>query len=1050
MIRVTILILFLLSMHISNGQNIINDKRLKVLEGQLETALKDRKYEQLSVLASEAILLAEKRGQKDSVYGKILYYRGFSYIKSQEFDKAEKLLKTAEVLFYKYDPKHNFYANTLNGIAILYYTLGKFENAKEYFKKSLEVKKLIYGTDHSEFASTLNNLASVEYAIGNFEEAAELYEQTKAIQKKVLGKKDPSYTVTLNNIGGLYERLGRYSEAEALYLECLNIRREFLGTKHLLYATSLFNLGMLYSNLKLDNEAKPLLLEAATVYKDLLGAESEDYAMVINTTASMYEQMFAYYKAEPLYKEAIAIYYKIFGENHHKYTGALINMASLLNNQKRYDEALFFAQKAYDINKKIAGNTHLQFGGSALELAKALSANGKTKEAEKLFLESALSYEKSVGKKHQWYIKVINELSEFYINTGRKKEALQLIFESIKLNCNCNPGDKINERFYNTIIGSVLTNTDEMLNSLYKLYSFDSELFKSNKYEKILISEIALSLLNKFRASLIGDEDKTRLLQTNNLWIHNILEILDTEKEIEKAFEISEKSKSVLMRDLINTQKAYSYAELPEKLKKKEKELQIKKNALEAQMSELSVAVNNDSLLNLINNVNIEIKKFRALVSSEYPKYADIKYEKNDILSADLKKIIPSNSAVIEYAWGENYLFIFYVDQSNIKITKKLLSELDLDSKIKKFRKSLTDFENLNKLNEVQKKELNTLSNDLYKILLKDIIYKKDKKNLIIIPDGPIAHLPFEALLTELPEGNSNFHNLPYLLNKYSVSYHYSLSLLKENRAQLKKTSNGKIIAFAPDYNKSSKPYELRSPNQLELRKVLSDLPAAKTEVKNLEKAFKGYFCYDLDATEKTFKSETKNYSIIHLAMHGLLNEAHPILSSLAFTEDGDSTENNFLQAYEISKLELNADLVVLSACETGYGRFETGNGTASLARAFMYAGVPSLVVSLWQVNDASTAEIMQLFYANLAKGMDKAEALRQAKLKYIAECKNPMMAHPAFWAAFVQIGDSRPVKIMQLGIDYMFVLYVLGLISVMVMAIYLLYFRLKKSNKVN
>jgi CHAT domain-containing protein len=133
------------------------------------------------------------------------------------------------------------------------------------------------------------------------------------------------------------------------------------------------------------------------------------------------------------------------------------------------------------------------------------------------------------------------------------------------------------------------------------------------------------------------------------------------------------------------------------------------------------------------------------------------------------------------------------------------------------------------------------------------------------------------------------------------------------------------------------------------------------------------------------------------------------MLSSLVFTEDHDSVENNFLQAYEISKLNLNADLVILSACETGYGKFEKGNGIASLARSFMYAGASSLVVSLWQVNDFSTAEIMKFFYQNLVEGMGKAEALREAKLEYIKRSKG-IFNHPAFWSPFIQIGASDSI----------------------------------------
>jgi len=145
--------------------------------------------------------------------------------------------------------------------------------------------------------------------------------------------------------------------------------------------------------------------------------------------------------------------------------------------------------------------------------------------------------------------------------------------------------------------------------------------------------------------------------------------------------------------------------------------------------------------------------------------------------------------------------------------------------------------------------------------------------------------------------------------------------------------------------------------------------------------------------------------------MHGLLDSKNPILSSLVFTENNDSIENNFLQAWEISKMELNAELVVLSACETGFGRFETGNGVASLARAFMYAGARSLVVSLWQVNDQATSKLMEEFYQNLSQGMGKAEALQQAKVSYIDNAKG-IAAHPAFWSPFVLIGDTASVSI--------------------------------------
>jgi LPXTG-motif cell wall-anchored protein len=238
----------------------------------------------------------------------------------------------------------------------------------------------------------------------------------------------------------------------------------------------------------------------------------------------------------------------------------------------------------------------------------------------------------------------------------------------------------------------------------------------------------------------------------------------------------------------------------------------------------------------------------------------------------------------------------------------------------------------------------------------------------------------------------------------------------------------------------------LRPSHLLMLRSSLSPLPAVEEEIKSLSVNFRGQFLYGESANERIFKEQASKYSVLHLAMHGLLNQDFPMLSSLAFSEDMDRLEDNFLQAYEIAQLHLNSDLVVLSACETGFGKFRQGEGIMSLARSFMYAGVPSLVVSLWQVNDHSTSVIMKYFYANLTKGMTKAAALRQAKLDYIKTVGDGGAAHPAFWAAFIQLGDSRPLTIKLKATGSSYWIYLISGLGVVVIGFGLLFwFRRKR-----
>jgi len=288
---------------------------------------------------------------------------------------------------------------------------------------------------------------------------------------------------------------------------------------------------------------------------------------------------------------------------------------------------------------------------------------------------------------------------------------------------------------------------------------------------------------------------------------------------------------------------------------------------------------------------------------------------------------------------------------------------------------------------------------------------------LIIIPDGELAHLPFEVLLTQAcAEADMPYADMPFLLRRYAVGYHYAghLWLSQQQRSAKAKTASSalRVLAMAADYSRPNDSLQARRlSNDWALRLTLKPLKASTEEISAVQAIFAGKSETQHNASEAFFKKLAPQYDILHLALHGIVDEHQAVRSALAFTEDGSATENNFLHAYEISQMSLNARLVVLSACETGYGKIERGNGVASIARAFMYAGVPSLVVSLWSVNDQTTSVLMPLFYEQLAAGDNQLQALQNAKLLYLQHAKG-IAAHPAFWSAFIHLGDSRPLPI--------------------------------------
>lgn len=235
------------------------------------------------------------------------------------------------------------------------------------------------------------------------------------------------------------------------------------------------------------------------------------------------------------------------------------------------------------------------------------------------------------------------------------------------------------------------------------------------------------------------------------------------------------------------------------------------------------------------------------------------------------------------------------------------------------------------------------------------------------------------------------------MVKKYQINYNYSSTLLIKDQLNSKQDNNGFCLGFAPSDHMVNN---------------TDSLPWTQMELDAINKIFEGEYYYGNDAGKVAFIKKSADFSIIHLAMHGNVNMQHPMRSQLLFSMPGDSVnpEDASLFAYEIHNLTLNADLVVLSACETGIGKSERGEGVLSLARAFMYAGAPSVLTTLWKVNDFTSAALIELFYINLSKGMSKPLALQKAKLAFLSRT-DLVSGHPAYWGSFISIGSPTPIK---------------------------------------
>ncbi|MGB1243549.1 MAG: CHAT domain-containing protein, partial [Chitinophagales bacterium] len=297
----------------------------------------------------------------------------------------------------------------------------------------------------------------------------------------------------------------------------------------------------------------------------------------------------------------------------------------------------------------------------------------------------------------------------------------------------------------------------------------------------------------------------------------------------------------------------------------------------------------------------------------------------------------------------------------------------------------------------------------LYQKLLKPILpqLKKTTTDLIIVPDGMLGYLPFEALISELPKDTSthnySIHNLAYLVEDFQINYTYSanLSLKQESIIDLLKIPFEKektLLAYAPSFYGKSDDLLVRSCTD-----TLAELRCAKTEVQDLRNKWNAKAFLGEKATKKHFLEQAVKSDILHLATHACMDDHNPNFNRIYFAEQ------EYLTSLELYTLQLRPQLTVLSACNTGSGQLVKGEGVMSLARGFMVAGCPSLITTLWGVNDFTTQNLMTSFYEHLYNGEQKDEALRNAKLDYLQDSETTSShSHPFYWAAFVQLGDNR------------------------------------------
>ncbi len=751
----------------------------------------------------------------------------------------------------------------------------------------------------------------------------------------------------LANIASVYLATGKNNQAEEYENIALQIRHKLFGEFSEEVAASYNNLGLIYLSTNPD-KALEYYEKALDTYQKLHGNDHPKIAIANTNMGICYNKLELYGDAVNSFESAKQTWEKIYPGGHPNLAIVLRNLGSTYTKLKNEKAAIGYFEKAQDIYLKAYGTKHPDIASTYIEIGNLALRNSKYDEGLIAFQRGLIA------------------------NSPTFNDS----------NLENNPPAKA---YYNaTVQVYLLSSKAKALESKY--------LGKTLKLQELKLALTCIylcdSLIDDIRHHSSDEDDKLALGEISNEVYEDGVRIAYTISENqlnpksfrEKAFYFAEKSKSAILQESIADTQAKSFSGIPNSLLEQERTIKSNIAQYTQKLSQKPSPDEEKILRKLIFNSNNEYNSFVKKLETDFPNYYNLKFSKTAYSVADIQQVLDDRSAIISYFLAEKskYLYVFIITKDKFSITGNALPE-DFSRTLKGFSNSLlyNDF-------TTYKKTGNALSGRIFPKLNAQI------KELIIIPTGKLGTLPFEAL----PEKKikcQDFSGITYLIERYSISYEFSTSLLLQKSKTKTTQTNPSIFLCAP----------VTFPE----KDNLNELPGTEKEISNIALLFNGNSksIKYAEANESIIKSNSiTNYDYLHFATHGIVDEANPESSKIFLNTT--STDDGNLYAGEIYNLTLNANLAVLSACQTGLGKISQSEGVIGLSRALIYAGAKNIIVSFWSVADASTAELMTDFYTYLlkSKSMHFNTALQQAKVKMIKENK---YSTPYYWAPFILIG---------------------------------------------
>lgn len=868
-------------------------------------------------------------------------------------------------------------ARTLENFANTYYRQGNYTKAIEFFNRS--IPHAVESGNKETLMNIRQNMGQVYFVLNEFDKALECYDKSMKLAEEI---GDPRLLgVIQGNQAILYWSLGELEKARSTFEKNL-VPFEQAGFKQHL-ANTYENLGAVEMDLGDYGKAQQYLLKSLELAGEL--KDNGLAAVSMNSLASLHIDLANYDLAQDYLQRSIQLSQET-GERREaattmKYLGQVFEM------QRRYQEALELYGKALKVNNEL---------GEKNRIANSLEAIGDV-------------YEK-MGD----HDRALQNHKEALALRETVADRVGIGSSNMKIGwSHYNKGDLVDaENAFTTSIDTLRDAGSQLLlwRALYGKAVVYRDTGKTAEATELM--KEAVGSIEKLRSTVELPEQRWSYLEDKVKVFEDLVQLLVQTHDLPGAFEYAEKSKARAFLDLLMEARVNPDQSLNTAQYSRKRQLIAKMVDLNTHIQEQYQTTPQDKgairqLKEKENRLNDEYQKIMVRIRAENPRYEQLQRPQALKLAA-AQSMIDSRTAIAEYFVGKKNSVLFLITSGNLRAFN-LPGDEKLNQQVHELVQAIQKPETAMDLSTGSFARYREIAALIYAETLKPAEnLLRGKARLIVIPDGALNYVPFEALLT-VGADSADFSTLPYLALRYEIQYAPSVSALAALRESNRPHTRTKdLIAFAdPDISGSNQSQPVGAVFR-EWSASLANLPYARAEVdaiSGLYPAKRVTVFTGKDASESNVKkADLKEYRVLHFASHGLIDEEQPQFSALVLTP-GDSREDGFFTMREVFDLKLDADLVVLSACKSGLGKQVRGEGIAGLSRAFFSAGTSNVLVSLWNVYDLSTSQFMTSFYQRLQeKGVTKAAALQQARAQMIHSEK---FSHPYYWAPFILIGAN-------------------------------------------